>query len=204
MKYKSFIVAVFLVIMGCSSSEVIISSWKAENVQPKRYTKIVVLAIIKEAPRIREKMEEHFVGDLRDIGYNAATSISAFGSSTFIPVREDSVFNYIKNTGADAVVTIVLLDKTKEQRYITARMKYGPVTDQFENYYSSMQNRVSNTGYFETDTKYFWESNFYDVATRQLVYSADIPTFLPSSSEIIDPHQYGRLIVVDMVNKKVL
>ena len=205
MKNKLLAVIFGAVALGCSSSEKIISSWKAENVQPKQFNKILVLAIIKEPDqRIRQKMEEHFVGDLRDIGYSATTSMSAFGSNPFTLMNEDSVVNYIKNSGADAVITIVLLDKSQEQPYIGSRLRYGPVPYPFGTYYSAMNERVSDTGYFVTDSKYFWETNFYDIATRQLLYSVQIQSFLPSTSEIIDPHQYGKLIVIDMVNKKVL
>lgn len=205
MIYKSLAVCFFLMAMGCSSSEIIISSWKAENVQPKQFNKIMVLAIIKDAnQQIREKMEAHFVGDLRDIGYSATTSMSAFGSNTFKLMNEDSVVNYIRNAGADAVITIVLLDKSKDQHYLSARKRYGPAQDPFGTYYSNMNNRVSDTGYFVNDTKYYWETNFYDITTKKLLYSVQIQSFSLSTSEITDPHQYGKLIVIDMINKKVL
>lgn len=206
MKYRSLAPLFFLIAMGCSSTENIISSWNAENVKPRQFKKILVLAIIKEThQQMREEMETHFVGDLSDVGYSAITSMSAFGGSTFLPVSEDSVDNYIKNTGADAVMTIVLLEKTKERDYISGRLLNGPLHDPFGTYYLAMNNHASDKSFSVTDTKYSWESNLYDVATKQLLYSALIQYFSPSTSNLgIIPHHYGKLIVIDMINKKVL
>jgi hypothetical protein len=203
MKFNLFVGILLLIMMSCSSSK-ITSSWKGQNVQPKQYNKIIVLGLIRDAERsIREKMEEHLVGDLHDLGYNAVTSMSVFGPQAFRRMSEDSAVNYIKNAGADGVITIVLLDKSKEQRYVSSRMRYGPVHTPFGTYYSTMYDRIYGTGYFVTDTKYFWESNFYDVASKQLLYSVQTQSFSPSSSEALG-HEYGKMIVNDMVNKQVL
>jgi hypothetical protein len=187
-----------LMAVGCSTSETIVSFWKADNVRPREYNKIMVLAIINETnPPIRDRMETHFAGDLRDIGYNAITSVSVFGTGIFSSQAADSVINSIRNSGADAVITIVLRDIYKKQQD-------APAYDNLASYYSAMNTKVSGTGYFIKDTKYFWETNFYDVATKQLLYSVQLKPYVPSRPEVIDPHGYGKLIVADMVNKKVL
>ncbi|HEY8690377.1 MAG TPA: hypothetical protein VIM07_14160 [Chitinophagaceae bacterium] len=205
MKLKIFTSIFFLFMLGCSSSK-ITSSWKAENVQPKKYSKIIVLGLIREADRtLREKMEAHLVGDLHDIGYNAISSMSVFGPKAFKRMTEDSAINNIKDVGADAVITIVLLDKSKEQRYIPARRNfYGAANfNRFGGYYTTMYDRVYAAGYYVTDTRYFWESNLYDMATKQLLYSVQTQSFSPSSSEELG-HEYGKMIVNNMVKKHVL
>jgi hypothetical protein len=53
------------------------------------------------------------------------------------------------------------------------------------------------------DTKDFWESNVYDMPTQQLVYSVQTQSFDPGSSESLG-HEYGQLIVKDMVKKNIL
>ena len=66
-----------------------------------------------------------------------------------------------------------------------------------------MYNRVYGPGYYVTDTRYFWESNLFDVASKELIYSVQTESFDPASSETL-AHEYGKLIVKDMVKHRVL
>jgi len=69
--------------MGCSSSRNT-SSWKSITHQQKTYNKILVLALSGDPDRtIREKMEQHFAGDLRDLGYTAVTASQEYGPKAF-------------------------------------------------------------------------------------------------------------------------
>jgi len=53
------------------------------------------------------------------------------------------------------------------------------------------------------DTRYFWESNLFDVVSKELIYSVQTESFEPASSDIL-AHEYGKLIVKDMVKSQVL
>ena len=57
MKQLLTMAVVFLfLLVGCGPSSRITSSWKAENIQPKKYNRIVVLGLIRDADRtLREK-----------------------------------------------------------------------------------------------------------------------------------------------------
>ncbi|HEY8894521.1 MAG TPA: hypothetical protein VIM79_06885, partial [Niastella sp.] len=66
-----------------------------------------------------------------------------------------------------------------------------------------MYNRVYGPGYYVTNTKYFWESNLFDVASKELIYSVQTESFDPASSESL-AHEYGKLIVKDMVKHQLL
>jgi hypothetical protein len=66
-----------------------------------------------------------------------------------------------------------------------------------------MYHRIYEAGYFVTDTKYFWESNLYDMSDQHLVYSVQTQSFDPASSG--NPgHEYGRLIVKNMVKSNIM
>src|SRR6476659_3230660 len=91
MKKILSLLAVFGLMAGCSSTR-ITSAWKAPDAQPRSYQKIMVVGIIREADRnIREKMEDHLVGDLRDLGYNAVSAYREFGPKTFENLDEQQV-----------------------------------------------------------------------------------------------------------------
>jgi len=52
--------ALLLMVAGCNTSK-IITSWKAENTVPQKYSKILVLGLIREADRtIQENMYHDF------------------------------------------------------------------------------------------------------------------------------------------------
>lgn len=198
--------AFLLIAAGCSSSK-ITTSWKAEGATPKKYSKIMVLALIREADRtIQQNMENHFVGDLKDLGYNAVSSLQEYGPKAFDKMDEEAAILKLKNSGVDAVITIVLLDKQKERKYVPGNMHYSPYNhfyDRFWGYRNTLYNRIYEPGYYVTDTKYFWESNLYEMGTQKLVYSVQTQSFDPATSEIMG-HEYGLMIVKNMVKQHVL
>jgi len=207
MKNKVMIAGMFLLLFtGCSSSR-ITSSWSAADASPKKYNKVMVLGLIRDQDRsIGEYMEKHFVDDLKALGYNAVSAQVQFGPKAFENMCEKDAVDKIRSSGADAVITIVLLDKSKEQYYVPAQRQNLPRSvyyRRFGGYYTTIYDRIYSPGYYVTDTKYFWESNLYDMTTKDLVYSVQTESFDPNSSESMG-HEYGKLIVENMVKKNVL
>lgn len=205
MKNVIWIAFIFL-FAGCSSSR-ITSSWKDNASNPKKYDKILVLGIIGEPDRtIREKMEQHLAGDLKDMGYNAVTASQEYGPKTFEGMNETEAINLLSERGIQAVVTIVLLDKEKERYYTPAHIQHSPYAryqSTFWRYYNTMYDRVYAPGYYSTSTKYFWESNFYDLYDWKLLYSVQSQSFSPESTNGM-AHEYGQMIVKDMAKNNVI
>jgi hypothetical protein len=201
-----FAFIMLLVVSGCSTSK-ITTSWKADNIQPKKYNKVLVLGLINEPDRtIREVMEEHLVGDLKDLGYDAICSCDEFNPKAFENLSEKQALDKLGNSGIDAVLTIVLLDKSKERYYVPGRVQYSPYGiyyNRFWGYYRTMYDRVYTPGYYTENTKYFWESNFYELGSKQLLYSAQSQSFDPPSAQSL-AHEYGQMIAKDMVKNNVL
>lgn len=197
---------VLLFLMSCSSSR-ITHSWTAENILPKKFSKILVLGLNNETDiGTREKMENHLVGDLSGLGYTAVSSLKEFGPKAFKKMDEDAALDKLKSSGFDAVITIVLLDKTKEKHYVPGRVYFSPYIiyqRRFWGYYTTIYDRVYTPGYYTTDTRYFWESNLYDLTSKELLYSVQTESFDPASSESL-AHEYGKLIVGDMVKHHIL
>jgi hypothetical protein len=206
MKYLSLLLIGAIIAAGCSTSR-ITNTWKEQNVTAKPYKKVLVLGLSGEPDRnFREKMEEHMVGDLRDLGYNAVSAIAQYGPKTFEGLKEKEAVQQLNEQGFDAVITIVLLDKEKERYYTPARVNYSPYGRyhrQFWNYYSTIYGRVSSSGYYSESTKYFWESNLYDLTDWIMIYSAQSQSFDPTSASTLG-HEYGLMIVKDMVKQNVL
>lgn len=193
-------------IVSCSSSK-ITHTWKAANQPYKKYNKILVIGINGGNDLgNKEKMEVEFVDDLKAIGYNAISSVQEYGPKTFQNIDEDAVISKFQGTGIDAVMTIVLLSKEKEKYYVPSQVYYSPYVmyhRHFWGYYNTMYARIYTPGYYVEDKRYFWESNLYDLSTKELIYSVQTESYNPASSHQL-AHEYGELIVNDMIKNNVL
>lgn len=208
MKKLLFLVATLLLAAGCGPSSKITSSWTPAGIQPRDFRKVMVVGIIRDSDRsLREKMEQHLLSELRGMGYEAVCSCDEYGPKAFENMGEQEVIAKLRGSGVDAVMTVVLLDKQRERYYVPGRVNYTPYMvyyNRFWHYSRTVYGRIYTEGYYADDTRYFWETNLYDLnAPEQLLYSAQSQSFDPSSSETLG-HEYGQMIVKDLVKHQVL
>jgi hypothetical protein len=191
---------------GCTSSR-ITSSWKARGEVAPEYQKILVLGLLRENDRaLQQRMEMHLADDLKTLGYNAVTSLDEYGAKAFENMTEKDALEKLKNSGIDAVLTIVLLDKEKEQYYVPGRIHYSPYGfyyDRFWGYRGVLYQRIYEQGYYVTDTRYFWESNLYIVNNQRLFYSVQTQSFDPVTTQS-QAHEYGKLIIKNMLTNGII
>lgn len=82
----------------------------------------MVAGIIRDTDRsLRAAMEQHLADDLRSRGYTAFSCLERHGPGRFRGMAETEAARLLKADGVDAVLTIVLLDKKKEQHYLPPR-----------------------------------------------------------------------------------
>jgi hypothetical protein len=202
---KLSIVAI-LFLMSCSNTQVT-SSWKADEIPNKNYKKIMVLGIINEKDRtIREQLENELVSNLRSRGYDAKSALEEYGPKAFSKVSEDEIADQLKHSGYDAVLTTVLLDRSKDNHYTPGNVSYRPVGvyyNRFGRYYSTVYDRVYTPGYYTQSTNFFLESNLYDISSGDLIYSVQSQTFDPSSAASLST-DYSKTILKDMRKSGVL
>lgn len=195
-----------LLAISCSSSR-ITNSWTPAGKQPQKFSKVMVAALIGGPERdLRQKMEEHITGDLQTNGINAISAYAVYGPKAFNGDNEKALLEQLKNDGVEAVLTVVLLDKEKERYYVPGQIYYTPYMiyyNRFWGYYRTIYDRVYTPGYYAVDTKYFWETNLYDLSDMTILYSAQTQSFDPASAESL-AHEYGKLISKDLLGKKVL
>lgn len=195
---KNIIPVVVFLIIGCSSSK-ITTSWKEKNTLPIYFDKIMVIGVMRDNDRaMQENMEEHIVGDLKTLGYTALSSLNEYGPNAFKKGDTANALIKLKQSNVDAVLTVVLLDKEKEQQYVSANYK-----NRFTGYRYEMYQRIYEPGYYVTNTKYFWESNLYNIKTKQLIYSVQTESFNPDDAESL-AHQYSKLIIKNMLKERVI
>lgn len=200
---KIFLVLCTAILFSCQTSK-ITNTWTDPNVSPKKYTKILVLGVLKDNDReLQSKMEKHLARDLNDLGYSAFAASDVYPPGTFINGDTLRAVEAINSKGFDAILTIVLRNMEKERTYVPGRVMNMPYNDQFDRYYYTTYERIYTEGYDTTATKFFWESNFYDYTAKKLIYSSQTHSFDTGSKESL-AHYYGLLLANNLVKSRVL
>lgn len=205
-KLRYVILLIVVIGLSCTSTR-IMHTWKTSSIPIKKYNNILVIGINGGSDLgYKEKMEIEMVDDLKKLGYHATSATQEYGPKTFRSLDEDAVITKFQGKGIDAIITIVLLSKEKEKYYVPAQVYYSPYVmyhRHFWGYYNTMYDRIYTPGYYTVDKRYFWESNLYDLSTRDLIYSVQTESYNPNSYAQL-AHEYGELIVNDMVKNEVL
>lgn len=198
------LLAAVFIFAGCSSSAKITDSWNAADVKQVPLKKILVLGFFNEKDRsMRERIENEVAADLRGQGYEVVTSFKEYGPKSFENMKEEQALKKLQSANFDGVLTISLLDKNKERRYVPGTM-YSPYPyGGFWGYYSYYYPRVYQPGYYETSTRFFFETNLYDINSNKLLYSAQSQSSAPSSLNTL-ADDFSRTIVKDMKKRNVI
>ncbi|SKC02316.1 hypothetical protein SAMN05660841_03703 [Sphingobacterium nematocida] len=181
--YQAFVT--LLLFCQCASSSIITGSWTAPSVSNLKYKKVFVAALTENVPA-RQKVEDEIANSIQMLGTNTVKSIEVFPPdfNKLGSKRSDLALKRIAETNSDAILTIALLDKTSESRYVPNTTMY-PVSrfgyyGTFGGYYDFWYGNY-NDGYYTTDKTYYLEANLYDVKTHKLIWSTQSETYNPSS-----------------------
>lgn len=195
--------AIFL-FSACSSSSKLTSSWASK--ENTGFKNILVLGLLSDKNRsTRVRMEQHLVTDLKKFNYNAIAASDQYDPKYFKGLSEDQALDKLKNSGIDAVITITLLVKSQQKSYVPGNYSYAPypMYPRFWGYYSFYYPRIYQPGYYRNNTKYYFETNLYNINNNDLVYSAQSETFNPTSASSL-ADDYAKTIIRDMRRKDVL
>lgn len=209
MKHILMAGSLLLLLFACGPSTNITNSWRSGDttLAHKALRKVMVVGLVAGKERaLKEQMESRLAANLTGEGYTATTATAVFGPKAFENLRESQVIRKLRSSGVTGVITITLLDKDQEENYVPGRVEYYPAMvryNRFFGYYRTYYNRVYNPGYYTNTTKYFFETNLYDITGNKLVYSAQSETFDPSSAESLAA-DYAKAIVRNLKAKQLV
>lgn|GEM_PF-3850563 len=84
---------------------------------------------------LQVKMEDPLTGDLRDLGYNVFAANKIFPPGTFAKEDTAKAQTAIEGKGFDGILTVVLVDKTKDRYYVSGKVtEYNTYYDRFGRY----------------------------------------------------------------------
>jgi hypothetical protein len=182
---KSLMLAAILVVAACGSTTSITGSYKAPGVGEVGYKKVFVSAL-NDKIAVRQSVESEIANYLNSKGYTAVKSTDIFPAnfhSSGNDKDKDAVLKAIRETNADGILTLALVNKENETRYVPGSGGYpvGGYYGTFGAYYGYGYNSFYSPGYYTNDKIYYVETNLYDAKTENLVWSAQSKTVNPSS-----------------------
>lgn len=184
---KLKIVACIFFLVGCSPTTQITGSWKNPNQASKTFSSVIVTTLSQNI-EARQTVEADLATAL------SANGVTVLKSLESVPpqfrddkeIDKEELLKKIRKTGAEGILTVALINKQTENRYVRGNYTYAPITlfryyGRFSGYYTTWYPTVHSQGYYEQDKIYFIEINFYDASNEDLLWSAQSETYNPSS-----------------------
>ena len=160
MKNIFFLVGI-MIMYGCSTPTQITGSWKNADANSRKYTSIVVTALTSNVGA-RQTVEQDLAAALSQKGIKASKSIDIVPPS-FTEEKEvdkEVLLSKIRKSGAAAILTVALINKETEQRYVPGSFGYQPLTrfgyyGMLSGYFTTWYPAMISPGYYTEDKIYF-------------------------------------------------
>ncbi len=184
------VLALVIHLSSCSSVTTVSGTWKKPATTAQRYNKIAVIAISGDIVK-RSAVEKAVVSQFTQNGINAVAGVNILPDS-FVDSDKDhkvdeekkqQIAAELKKQGCDGVMTISLVNVKESEQYVPGTSFYTPYSGYygFNSYYWGAYNMVNTPGYYVQNTNIFLASNFYNLSTEQLLWSAQTNTGNPTS-----------------------
>ena len=173
------------ILSGCVSQK-ITTSWINPEAGSKGPYESIFVMVMAQSNAASFDIEDRMAETFASRGRKSVVSSSVFPAqlSAAESLTRDQMADAIKRTGCDAVFIIAVLDVLSVETYNPGTayypMNYG-MYGSYYGYYSHYYPQVYSPGYYSTDKTYYIETNFYDVASDQLLFSIQSEAYNPSS-----------------------
>jgi hypothetical protein len=120
-------------------------------------------------------------------------------------VTKEEVIEKVTEGKCEGLFTVSLLKKDESLQHKEGGTVYGASNYYSWNngYYSNMQQTVYVKDYYSHDKTYYMQTNFYDVPTKQLAWTAQSTVFKPVSLKDFS-NDYCRLLIDQLQKAKVI
>ncbi|WP_420316198.1 hypothetical protein [Ekhidna sp.] len=179
MKSKLLFLSIIFSLNSCVP-EGLMRTWSTTEEYDKQFNSILVMGLINNV-NLRNEIENDVVYTGRKFDLRCTNGMSMFPPELGKPFDDvERAKERMRQNGFDGVITVTLVD-VNEPRYIPADLAYAPLVyyDRFGNYFFRTYDLVYRPGYFTRDTKYFIETNFYELKVGKLVWSGRSTIFRP-------------------------
>ena len=206
MKQTKFLVplASIYLLVSCGPSQKVTSSWvNPQLTSVPKYNKIFIAAFIQNNG-YRTVIENDLAAAARARGLQVVTSMDMFqpNFTKENAPNKDVILEKVRSIGCDAIMTVSLVDKQSDTRYVPGTTTYSPYMGYggfgFGGYYGYAYPAMYSTpGYYTEDKTYFMEARVFDAATENMVWSAQSEAYNPSKIDKFSK-EYTALLVERM------
>jgi len=202
-QYSSSLITIATVYLtGCSSQNILITSNKYHF--PLHHSKIMTVGVIKsDNDSMRIRIEKGITADLSGIGYYAVSALEEFGPKGLANLDQQETYLKLCNHGIDAVITVALIDKTKEKQFKTQR-SYAYTNTYYYNRiwnYKNIQADLVDKN-FTVKSEYFWEAILFNLSTLEAECTIQSSSF--NSLDDKKAGQFEKQVVKKMIREKIL
>jgi hypothetical protein len=192
-----FYLAISLFLGGCASTK-LVNEWQVEGKSFGPYRNVLVIGIGEEAGS-RRTFEDVFSSKLRTAGTQASPSYSLLPSTG--AADEQALLKSVREANADAVLMTRLVRMDNKTEYTPPQMRMMPGPG-FYGYYNAgwayyEPGRVNNY------TIAVVETNLWDAASQELVWSGTTETFQPGELRK-EVEGYSDLMIEALQKRKLL
>ena len=186
----------------CSTNRTV-TTWKTQHIAPTPYHRAMVVAILPDEDSVvRDQIETSFKTALANMGYNAITAISEFGRTGLRNLSEDETYKKLYDKGIDAVVTVALVNKTKESSSVPVAAHTYRNNFYFNRIFQYKDN-LTQPGNNSLNEEYYWECLLFDLNKLEASIAVQTsPSAKPAQLKIGD--QLARHLIRRMAREKTL
>jgi hypothetical protein len=194
--------------IACTPRTRVTASWASPQAEEMAFNNVLV-AVMVDNVNVKRSLESMLVQELMDEGIDATMSLDIFPPKYRDGLADrDEIMDLIRENGYDGIMTVALIDTETETRYVPGRTTYAPSRffpyyGRFYGYYSHWHPRLFEPGYYRTDRTYFYETNFYDAETEELIWSAQSESMDPARAERFS-RQFASSIVREMKGDEIV
>jgi hypothetical protein len=186
------ILASFLV-DSCATND-IVRDWNSTEEPKQNIESIMIMGLVNQVS-LRSDTEYEMADAARKTGLKPTISMTMFPPQFGKPFDDtERIKERLQERGIDAILTVAIID-IKAERYVGPEKTYVPLVyyDRFTNYYYRTEAVVYKPGYFTLQTRYFLETNLYEVKSGKLIWSGRSYAFDPQDFESFLPKYAKRL-----------
>jgi hypothetical protein len=205
MKLNFFLIVLITALAACSTGTKLTGTWNSEPGKGYPLKNIAIIGIANNAD-IRKTVEDKMETLLDAGGFNTT------GALMFLPpqaskenISREIVLGLLDANGFDGVITISLLKKDEESRYVPGSYYYVPgyYNVPFYDYYGQMSSYAYSPGYYEESVTYFLQTNLFSYPEGKLLWAAQTETS-PMGGLDRTAADLAEALVNELINSKIL
>lgn len=181
---------------GCGSTTEFTKNWKDPGFKGRQFKEILVVGMSSDNIA-RGNMEGSIVKAFAQYDIPARMGMEVFPPLLFKEkLSKEEAKDRVRQSGADGVLLISLLDAKDTEWYVPGAVVYTPAPGSMAmyGYWSSSWNTIYTQGYYGNTKEYVLQANLYTTAEEKLIWAARSTTTDPSSLESFAKTYSGKIV----------